>query len=86
MTRDPRDYKVEISGLAEAGARSPSSSSAPASPRAFLSVHFACCGVYRRIYRAKDGKSYSGNCPRCGKPVRFTIAPGGTDCRFFRVE
>lgn len=83
MTRDPRDYKVEISGLSDEG-RSPPAS--PPSPRAFLSVHFACCGVYRRIYRAKDGKSYSGSCPRCGLPVRFAVGSGGTDCRYFRVE
>ncbi len=83
MTRDPRDYKVEINGLPEDGT---SPSPTPTAPRAFLSVHFACCGVYQRIYRARDGKSYSGSCPRCGLPVRFAVAAGGTSCRFFRVQ
>lgn len=56
------------------------------SGRPFLSVQFACCGVYTRIYRAADGSAYRGRCPRCGKPVNFTIGPGGTDCRFFVVR
>ena len=53
--------------------------------RPFLSVHFACCNVYQRIYRNADGKSYQGRCPRCGKPVKFEVGPGGTDCRSFTV-
>ncbi len=82
MTRDPRDYKVEISG----GSQESAKQSAGSSQRPFLSVHFACCGVYQRIYRAADGKSYTGHCPRCAKPVRFTVGEGGSDCRFFRVQ
>ena len=54
--------------------------------RPFISVLFACCGVYVRIYRAPDEKSYNGRCPRCGKPVKFEVGPGGTDCRSFVVD
>lgn len=55
----------------------------PASGRKFLGVQFGCCSVYARIYINRDGTAYSGNCPRCGKPVRLKIGPGGSDSRFF---
>lgn len=78
---DPRDYKLELSSL-------PTAHPAPAdaAARPYLSVLFACCGVYRRIYRDPAGQSYSGHCPRCAKSVRFPIAQGGTRARFFRVS
>ncbi len=53
--------------------------------RPFLQIHFACCNVYQRIYRSADGKNYNGRCPKCGKPVRFEVGSGGTDCRSFTV-
>lgn len=80
MMRDDRDYKLDLS----------SGSHTPAEPgnaisRPFISVHFACCNVYCRIYRSMDGTAYRGRCPRCGKSVSFTVAEGGTDARVFRV-
>jgi hypothetical protein len=80
MPSDPRDYKVEVSGLSEP----PSSASAESKP--FLSIHFACCGVYCRIYRNAEGDAYAGRCPRCSRHVRFLVGEGGTDQRFFVVE
>jgi hypothetical protein len=53
--------------------------------RPYLAVLFACCSVYQRIYRNADGSAYTGRCPRCGKPVKFTIGSGGTDARQFIV-
>ena len=80
---DPRDYKVELSGAAQPAG---DSDDAPATPRPYLSVLFACCGVYQRVYRDADGKAYRGRCPRCGTPVRFAVGEGGTSARSFIVR
>jgi hypothetical protein len=77
---DPRDYKLDLSSSPAA----PASASPAARP--FLSVLFNCCRVYQRIYRNNDGTAYEGRCPRCAKPVRFPVGPGGTDSRTFVVE
>lgn len=80
MPTDPRDYRVEISGLESLG------SGATPKNRPYLSIHFRCCGVYCRVYRNKEGTAYVGGCPKCGKPVKFLVGDGGTDERFFVVE
>lgn len=54
--------------------------------RPYLSVNFACCGVYQRIYRSPDGSCYAGRCPRCARPVTFKVGQGGTSARFFTVS
>ena len=85
MPSDPRDYKLEISGLNEPiddGRRA----AGPAGPRSFLSVRFACCGAYQRVYRSPDGRHYEGRCPRCARPVRFVVGEGGTSARCFIVS
>lgn len=51
--------------------------------RRFLGVHFSCCHVYARVYVNPEGTHYAGFCPRCARPVRFRIGPGGTSERFF---
>jgi hypothetical protein len=53
------------------------------SARRYLGVRFACCEVYARVYVNRTGTAYEGHCPRCSKPIRIQIGPGGTDCRFF---
>jgi hypothetical protein len=70
------DYKLDVSGLKP---------SEPMEGRPFLSVLFACCSVYQRVYRNADATAYVGRCPRCGKSVRFEIGPGGSDSRQFVV-
>lgn len=79
---DPRDYKLDIGGESNA----PPSETASTTQRPFLSIHFACCGAYQRIYRDPDGKHYQGRCPRCGRPVRFVVGEGGTTTRCFVVS
>ena len=53
--------------------------------RPFVGVEFDCCSIYTRVYVNAEGTAYEGNCPRCGKPVRLKIGPGGTSSRFFRA-
>ena len=85
--KDDRDYKLDLSPAAAGAASSDAAPDAPATAnRPFISVHFACCNIYLRIYRSPDGQSYRGHCPRCAKPVHFAVAPGGTDARTFRVS
>jgi hypothetical protein len=88
MSRDDRDYKLDISSLpAEPKTDSPAQDESPSMVgRPWLSVHFACCGVYQRVYRSADGTHYQGHCPRCGGRVRFVVAEGGTTSRSFRVS
>jgi len=82
MPSDPRDYKLDL-----ATGTGPAARQAPApSHRPFLSVHFACCNVYLRLYRAPGAAEYTGRCPRCGKSVKFPVGQGGTHARAFRVE
>ena len=54
--------------------------------RQFLGIWFDCCHVYGRIYKTKDGKMYTGRCPKCLRPVRVQVGEGGTNQRFFRGE
>jgi hypothetical protein len=80
MPSDPRDYQLDISSIPGGdGGRQ-------ASPRPYLSVHFTCCAVYQRIYRAPNSDSYVGRCPRCQRQIKFLVGEGGTTSRFFRVE
>lgn len=90
---DPRDYKLDISsaGSADDGSSRRTAvnglaAETPAPSRPYLSVHFACCGVYQRVYRSADGTTYQGRCPRCTMPVRFVVGEGGTSERTFVVR
>lgn len=82
MPSDPRDYKVEI--CSEPVDVPQTASAGPG--RKYLSVLFACCSVYQRVYANADGTRYEGRCPKCAKLVRFRVGPGGTDARQFVVE
>jgi hypothetical protein len=52
----------------------------------YLGVRFECCGAYARVYRNRAGDAYEGRCPKCLKPIRFEIGPGGTSSRFFTAS
>jgi len=54
--------------------------------RRFVGVNFACCGTYSRVYRNRAETAYVGYCPKCSKPIRLKIGPGGTDARFFTAQ
>jgi hypothetical protein len=82
MPSDPRDYKLDLSTGSQVAARR----ELIPGERPFLSVHFACCNIYLRLYRAPNAKAYDGRCPRCGKSVRFPVGEGGTTARIFRVS
>jgi hypothetical protein len=81
MSGDSRDYKLDVSSLSKDGSNQNSLTGRP-----FLSVLFACCGVYQRVYRDAAGKTYRGRCPKCGTPVNFPVGQEGTSARFFRVS
>ena len=53
--------------------------------RPFLGVHFVCCDVYSRIYVNGERSAYTGHCPKCSRPVRVRIGPGGSNARFFQA-
>ena len=82
MPSDPRDYKLDLT----TGPSPSGEPSASLTGRPYLSVRFACCGVYTRIYRDSKTPEYRGRCPKCGKPVRFVVGEGGTSARTFVVE
>jgi hypothetical protein len=54
--------------------------------RKFIGVKFNCCGIYKRIYINDEGTAYVGCCPKCFRPVKFTVGSGGTDHRFFEAN
>ena len=88
---DPRDYKLEI-GAGPGGDENPRtavrglSDAQVGAGRPYLSVLFACCSVYQRVYRDAEGKAYRGRCPRCGVAVTFAVGDGGTSARTFVVR
>ena len=93
---DPRDYKLDLqssacdestgTGRSRRPAVRGNTNASPGTQRPYLSVHFACCGVYQRVYRSPDGNTYAGRCPKCTVPVRFVVGPGGTSARCFVVR
>jgi hypothetical protein len=78
---DARDYKLDVSAR-----ESNASDTASRATRAFIGVHFACCGVYRRVYRDAGDPSYIARCPLCGRELVFRVGAAGTNARAFVVK
>ena len=78
------DYVLDISGLS--GGQSSAQPEKDATGRPFISIRFACCNVYQRIYRNPAGTAYLGWCPRCARKVEARIGPGGVNSRFFEAS
>ncbi|MFA9479129.1 hypothetical protein ACERK3_12625 [Phycisphaerales bacterium AB-hyl4] len=53
--------------------------------RPWLAVMFKCCQAYSRVYRNREATAYEGRCPKCHRPLRVAIGPGGTSTRFFEA-
>ncbi len=71
------DYRLELSTKPKPAVN------ALRPPRPWLSVMFACCSVYQRVYQTPDGSYYRGRCPKCSKTVSFKVGTGGTSVRQF---
>jgi hypothetical protein len=91
---DEPSYILDLQSLQQGegpeGACSEPGESAEAAPgsqtgRAWIGIHFECCGVYTRIYRNRQATAYEGYCPRCHRPVQIGIGSGGTHHRLFRA-
>ena len=84
MSSDPRDYKIEISSLADDA--KPRATVRVEPDRDYLRILFACCNVYQRVRVPTDRATFDARCPKCLRPIRFRLAPGGSADRTFVVE
>lgn len=97
---DPRDV-VSLGGASEArgggggaekgdagtrAARESGGDGSAGGPKPWLQLWFSCARQYARANRTAEGSAYVGNCPTCGKCVRFQIGAGGTSQRLFEVS
>jgi hypothetical protein len=79
LTSDPEASPAEAAGP-------PPTASQGAASRPYVAIHFACCGVYTKIYQNKNGTAYHGACPKCCRPATIRISDDGTDDRYFVVS
>lgn len=83
---DPRDYVLDLSSAPPPPPPSSEQSAEPATRTNHLAIHFRCCGVYAPIYRNAAATAYAGHCPKCRRPARIPIAPGGATTRVFTAQ
>jgi len=55
-------------------------------PRPFIGMHFKCCNAYARIYLNWQGTAFFGHCPKCARPIRVRVSPGGKKAKFWTAE
>ena len=86
MPQEDADYIVELSGqVPVSGPHIEPQESATVKSKQFVSVEFVCCNAFARIYINSGKDAYEGNCPKCLKPLKLLIGPGGTDNREFKA-
>ena len=83
---DPRDYILDIQGVAAPRPQPPAPTDATTQGKPWIAIHWKCCHTYSRLYRNAAGTAYVGQCPKCGSPAQATIGEGGTNQRFFKAE
>jgi hypothetical protein len=54
--------------------------------RTYIGMQFKCCKAYARIYLNVQGTAFCGHCPKCAKPVRIKVSPGGAKSRFWSTD
>lgn len=54
--------------------------------RCWIGIHFECCCVYTRLYRAAGADRYVGRCPKCRTPVTVRVSPDGVSTSFIRAR
>ena len=86
MNTPRKGERLDLSSDPPGAKAAPSAKSAARPGQPYLGIYFACCGVYHRIYMNAAADAYVGACPRCARPIRIGIEPGGSDERFFTVK
>jgi len=81
----PADAGAATGGMSGATSGATSRATSGGGGRPWIAVTWKCCSVYSRVYRNRAGTCYEGRCPKCGKPVKARIGPGGTSSRFFEA-
>ncbi len=85
MKSDPRDYHLDIRSQ-KLDLPDRATVEADEKGRPYLSVMFACCNVYLRVYRKPGEDQYAARCPKCLRSITFRVGEGGTARRTFVVE
>jgi len=80
------DYILELGGKTVDDSPPASSRRTAGGGPPWISMLWRCCSVYSRVYRNRQGTAYEGHCPKCARPVRVKIGPGGTSARCFEAH
>ena len=86
MVGENFDYTIGDEGRSSDAPPTETGEVSSSSKADFIGVRFRCCGAYGRALPNRDRTAYLANCPKCSKPVRFRVGPGGSDSRFFEVS
>ena len=87
--RDP-DYILDLSSVPDSADAKQVNASASnqgqsSQARGWIAIKWKCCGTYGRAYKNRRGDAYEARCPKCMRPIKVGIGPGGTSERFFEA-